>query len=234
VIGPLPATFDATRDALHRLAAYVISPAQRLATGNEIVLCPTHGGFGTPPFGPDGRVVRVDGADLVDESSSHARRETITSLNAAALLFGIAPDVAQQDDADVPPHGDLDAPLAIDPAAARALAEWYAFAEDVLGQVIAEARPQDAVTPAVRLWPEHFDADINIGDEAAGLRGGYGASPGDGNSAEPYIYVTVWAGPPDDAFWNAEGFPGAWMRHSEPESTDRASSELFLRSDWPD
>lgn len=215
VIGALPSTFGHTRIALHRLAAYVVSPAQRLVTGNEIVLRPTPGGFGTPPFGPDGRVVRIDGTDLVDESPSGVRRASITSLNAAARLCGIVPDVAQQERADVPPHGDLDAPLGIDPAAARALADWYALAEDVLGQIIAEARPQDAVTPSVRLWPEHFDAAIDVGDEAAGLRGGYGASPGDVNSSEPYIYATVWAGPPDDAFSNAEGFRGAWMRHSE-------------------
>ena len=45
----LPATFATTRDALHRLAVYVISPAQRLANG-EIILRATPGGFSTFPF----------------------------------------------------------------------------------------------------------------------------------------------------------------------------------------
>ena len=74
MIQALPSTFAQTRDALHHLAVYVISPTQRLATGNEIVLRPTPAGFGTPPFGPDDRAVRVDG-----------------SLNDAARLCGIAP-----------------------------------------------------------------------------------------------------------------------------------------------
>jgi hypothetical protein len=231
VIGPLPPTFAETRDALHRLAVYVISPAQRLATGSEIVLRPVPGGFGTPAFGKDARVVRVDGTDLVDESRRHERREPITSLAAAARLCGIEPDVAQEDSFDVPPHGDLDAPLPVDPAGARALADWYALAGDVLDELRREARPEDGATPGVRLWPEHFDAAIDLGDEAAGLRGGYGASPGDGNGAEPYLYATVWAGPPDDPFWNAKGFGGAWMRHSEllASGDPRAAALGFFR-----
>jgi hypothetical protein len=231
VIGPLPPTFTETRKALHALAAYVISPTQRLATGNEIVLRPTPGGFGTPPFGPDDRVVRVEGMNLVDQSAAGEKHEAITSLNAAAAFCGIAPDVAQQDNPDIPPHGDLDAPLAIDPDSARALADWYAMAAFVLGEIVREARPEDAVTPWAHLWPEHFDAAIDIGDDVAGLRGGYGFSPGDHNSDEPYIYATVWAGPPADAFWNAQGFQGAWMKHSELLATGdpRAAALAFFR-----
>jgi hypothetical protein len=224
VIGPLPPNFSDTRKALHSLAAYVISPTQRLATGNEIVLRPTPGGFGTPPFGPDDRVVRVDGTELVDQSAAGEKREPTTSLNAAAAFCGIAPDVAQQANPDIPRYGDLDAPLTIDPDGVRALADWYALANEVLGSVIVEARPEDAVTPWVHLWPEHFDAAIDLGEEAAGLRGSYGFSPGDANSAEPYIYATVWAGPPDDAFWNAQGFRGAWMKHSELVATGDPSA----------
>jgi hypothetical protein len=231
VISTLPSTYTATREALHRLAVYVISPVQRMVTGNEIVLRRTPGGFGTPAFGPDGRVVRVDGVELVDESPAGETREPITSLSAAARLCGIEPDVAQEEGGDVPPHGDLDETLSVDPAAAQAVADWFALAEDVLGEIIREARPEDAVTPWPHLWPEHFDAAVDIGDEAANLRGGYGFSPGDVNSAEPYIYATVWAGPPDDAFWNAEGFRGAWMKHSELVATGdpRVAALSFFR-----
>src|SRR4051812_50072187 len=56
--------FVRTREALHRVAEKVVSPARVEATGNEIALMVTPGGFGTPPF-PDGGQVRVEGTDLV-------------------------------------------------------------------------------------------------------------------------------------------------------------------------
>ena len=48
---------------------------------------------------------------------------------------------------------------------------------------------------AVQLWPEHFDLGCNID----GVN--FGASPGDGYSPEPYIYV----GP-----WNSDGLGGEY------------------------
>jgi hypothetical protein len=198
---PLPPAFAETRDALHRLAVYVISPAQRLCNG-EIILRATEGGFSTFPFG-GGRVIGVDGADLLVDGARHA----IGSLNDAARLVGIAPDVAQQDQFDVPPHGDLDEPLAVSAEAARALGAWYAFATDVLDAVRAGAPPEDDAT-GVRIWPEHFDAAIDMGDQAAGRRATYGASPGDHHQGEPYIYASPWAGR-IDAFFDAPSFKGA-------------------------
>jgi hypothetical protein len=49
------------------------------------------------------------------------------------------------------------------------------------------------------LWPEHFD----VGMTAAGIN--YGASPGDDQIPDPYLYVGPHDGPPpgDPAFWNA-------------------------------
>ena len=154
-LAPLPAEFAGTRDALHRLAVYVISPAQRLQNG-EIVLRCTAGGFSTFAF--DGRVIGVDGADLVVDGVRHP----IGSLNDTARLAGIAPDVAQQEEFDVPPHGDLDEPLAVDAAAARALGARYAFATEVLDDLRADAGPADDAS-IVRIWPEHFDAAIDLG-----------------------------------------------------------------------
>jgi hypothetical protein len=202
----LPATFATTRDALHRLAVYVISPAQRLVNG-EIILRATPGGFSTFPF--DGRVVGVDGGELVVDGG----RFPIGSLSAAAAAAGIAPDTAQQEQFDVPPHGDLDAPLGVDPAAARALGEWYAFATDALEALRAGAAPADDVT-IVRIWPEHFDAAIDMGDGDAGRRATYGASPGDGHHAEPYVYASPWAGR-IDGFFDDPGFRGAARTHSQ-------------------
>jgi hypothetical protein len=202
---PLPETFAETRAALHRLAVYVISPAQRLANG-EIILRSTPGGFSTFPFG--GRTIGVDGAELVVDGARHP----IGSLNAAARLAGIAPDVGQQEQFDVPPHGDLDEPLTVDAAAARALARWFAFATGILDELRSEAGPDENAT-IVRIWPEHFDAAIDAGAEAAGRRATYGASPGDGHHAAPYLYVSPWAGR-IDPFFDDPGFRGAARTYS--------------------
>jgi hypothetical protein len=217
----LPATFATTRDALHRLAVYVISPAQRLSNG-EIILRATPGGFSTFPFG--GRVVGVDGAELVVDD----RRFPIGSLNAAADAVGVAPDVGQQEQFDVPPHGDPDAPLEVDAEGARALGGWYAFATDVLDALRAEAADGDDAT-IVRIWPEHFDAAIDMGDGDAGRRATYGASPGDGHHAEPYLYASPWAGR-IDGFFDDPGFRGAARTYSQlaAEADPRGAALAFL------
>ena len=219
---PLPETFAETRDALHRLAVYVISPAQRLVNG-EIIMRATPGGFSTFPF--DGRVVGVDGADLIVNGARHP----IGSLNDAARLAGIEPDVGQGAQFDVPAHGDLDAPLPVDAAAARALGDWFAFATDVLAAVRAEAGPEEDAT-MVRIWPEHFDAAIDAGEEAAGKRATYGASPGDGHHPEPYLYASPWAGR-IDRFFDDPGFRGAARTHSQLAGSPdpRAAATAFLR-----
>jgi hypothetical protein len=221
-LAPLPEAFATTRDALHRLAVYVISPAQRLVNG-EIIMRATPGGFSTFPF--DGRVIGVDGAELVVDGARHP----IGSLNAAARAAGIEPDVGQQEQFDVPPYGDLDEPLAVDEAAARALAGWYAFATDVLEAVRAEAGPGEEAT-IVRIWPEHFDAAIDAGDQAAGRRGTYGASPGDGHHAEPYLYASPWAGR-IDPFFDDPGFGGATRTYTQLAATPDAGAAgtAFLR-----
>ena len=108
---PLPPSYATTRDALHRLAVYVISPAQRLVN-DEIVMRPTPGGFSTFPF--DGRIIGVAGDELVIDGARHP----IGSLNEAAAVVGIQPDVGQAEQFDVPPPGDLDEQLSVDATAA--------------------------------------------------------------------------------------------------------------------
>lgn len=221
-LAPLPEAFPETRDALHRLAVYVIAPAQRLVNG-EIIMRATPGGFSTFPF--DGRVIGVDGAELVVDGA----RYPIGSLNAAARLAGIEADVGQQEQFDVPPHGDLDERLAVDAAASRALGDWYAFATDVLDAIRAEAAAEEDAT-IVRIWPEHFDAALDAGDQAAGKRATYGASPGDRDHAEPYLYASPWAGR-IDPFFDDPAFRGAARTYSHlagsPDS--RAAAIAFLR-----
>ncbi len=80
---PLPAAFATTREELHRVAEQVVSPARVAATGNEIALEATPGGFGTPPF-PGGGRVRVEGAELVVEEAGGAENRTQLGVDPAA------------------------------------------------------------------------------------------------------------------------------------------------------
>ena len=97
----------------------------------------------------------------------------------------------------------------VDPAAARWLGDFYAFAlavlEDLRGHVTADE-------PVI--WPEHFDYAITAGDEAAGSRANYGCSPGDEHHPEPYLYVGPWVARQGEV-WNATGFAGAELGLSE-------------------
>src|SRR4051812_7078920 len=146
--------FVRTRDALHRVAEHIVSPARVAATGHEIALMVTPGGFGTPPF-PDGGGVRVDGTELVvRDATGMERRTPLTSLAAAAEFAGV--------------HADQE-PLDIEPEQAARLAEFYAFAQRVLATLHAEA----ASPSEIHLWPEHFDVAFDAGSV------NYGASPGD-------------------------------------------------------
>jgi hypothetical protein len=198
--GPLPDRFAETVGELHRLAVYVVSPAQRLVNG-EIVMRASPGGFATFDFG--GRTVAIDGDELVVDGIRHP----ITTLRCAAAAVGIEPDVGQQELFDVPPHGDLDEPLRVDATAALVLGEWYGYVSAALEDVCALAGPSDDAS-SVRIWPEHFDAAVDIGDEAASHRATYGGSPGDGQHDEPYLYVSPWAGR-IDPFFDDPGFAGA-------------------------
>ncbi|MBW3667500.1 MAG: hypothetical protein KY394_07900, partial [Actinobacteria bacterium] len=73
----------------------------------------------------------------------------------------------------------------------------------------------------VQLWPEHFDAATEMGDQEAGERASYGASPGDEDHPEPYIYVSAW-GEIDrsDPYWNDEAFNGASLSYGELAEAD--------------
>jgi len=119
----------------------------------------------------------------------------------------------------------------VDPAAAAALATWFAFATGVLEELLADAGPSLAPAP-LQLWPEHFDVAIVLGDEAAGRRASYGASPGDEEHEEPYLYVSAWAEPPAGPLWNATAFPGAELGYADLIATAdrRATAHEFFRT----
>jgi hypothetical protein len=191
----VPTGLVATREALHAVAERVVSPLRVQATGNEIALTPAPGGFGTLEL-PSGGRVSVSGTEIV---AADGRRAELTSLRDAARHVGLRA-------ADELP-GE---PLAIDPAAAGYLAELFAFAGDALDALAAEV---DDPSPAY-LWPEHFDVAIEGGDEAAGTRATYGASPGDEHHPEPYLYVGPWVAR-EGELWQATGFAGAEVAYRE-------------------
>jgi hypothetical protein len=121
-------------------------------------------------------------------------------------------------------------PTEVDEASSRSLGDFYGFACSVLEQLRADALETEGSW--VRLWPEHFDIAVELGDDGAGKRANFGASPGDENHDEPYLYV----GPfntdlASGELWNATGFPGAELRYSEllaAEDQRRAALD-FLR-----
>jgi hypothetical protein len=187
VLDPLPASYTSTREAMHALAEHVLASARYRVDGH-IGLMPTSHGFGTPLFG-DGERVRVDGIELVHERPGTTTRVGITTLGDAARFLGIpggAPtEVYKPVTAFMP-----DAPLGVDSAAAAALAAWFAFVAQLVEEVVEEYRAQP--TSTLTIWPEGFDCAVEIGDEGSGTRANYGGSPGDGGSAEPYLYVGPW------------------------------------------
>jgi hypothetical protein len=189
MLPPLPPAYEATRNALHAVAEQVVAAAYWHAT-THIGLRPTPRGFGTPLFG-DGERVRVDATALVHERAGATRRHELTTLTAAAAFLGVplgAPTVYP-----AATHLAPDAPLAVDRDGALALADWYALSAALLNDLRA-AHPEVPSTE-LQIWPEHFDLACEVGEGGTGSRANYGASPGDQDIAEPYLYV----GPHDRA-----------------------------------
>jgi hypothetical protein len=166
--------------------------------------------------------------DVVVDDDGATHTAPVTTVAAAAVLAGIEPGAPGDVYAPATPLTP-DAPLALDKSAAAFLGAWYGFAASVLEQVRAES---DADDPSrVQLWPEHFDLSVDLGDEQAGARGTYGASPGDDDNPDPYLYVTHWADVAPDPYWNEEHFPGARLSVTvladAPDQRDAALT--FLR-----
>jgi hypothetical protein len=200
--------FAATRHALHTVAEHVLARARYEANG-KIGLRFTRHGFGTPWFrhGDQDAQVRVENGRVIVRCGDETRSAEITTVAAAAELAGIEPGAPANVYAPETPL-EPDAVLVVDDSSARFLGEWYGFAASVVEQVRAEASPADQPS-RVQLWPEHFDLSIDLGDEPAGGRGTFGASPGDDAHSSPYLYVTHWSPVPADEYWNATSFEGA-------------------------
>jgi hypothetical protein len=117
----------------------------------------------------------------------------------------------------------------VDLAAATALGDYYGLACSALEQLRADEIDGDA--SIVQLWPEHFDIAIDLGSESAGQRATFGASPGDDDHPEPYLYVTPWTAEVSGELWNATGFKGAELGYSELIAADnqRRAALDFMR-----
>jgi hypothetical protein len=218
----LPQGYAATRNALHRVAEEIVAPARK--PQNEIALTQTPGGFGTPEFEHDGRriQVRVEGDQIVVETDGTITSAPITNMAETARLVGeeLLPGGMPDDESD----------LGVDSEAAAALGAFYELSAEVLETFKGEL-PEEAEPSSTNLWPEHFDIAFEAGSEEAGSRANYGASPGDENHPEPYLYVGPWSGEAEGELWNAKGFTGAEMDYAElVEAHDPRSAALeFFR-----
>jgi hypothetical protein len=229
---PLPArdAFAPTRAAWHTLAEHVLARARYDANG-KIGLRYTRRGVGTPWFRHHDRdaQVRIEGTNLVVHEDGETRSAPLTTVAAAAELARIQPGAPEEVYAPATTL-ERDAPLVLDARSVEFFGAWFGFAASVLEQIRAEADPVDEPS-RVQLWPEHFDLSVDLGDENAGHRGTFGASPGDDVDRDPYLYVTHWADVGADDYWDEEHFPGASLTvvslAAAPDQ--RASALTFLR-----
>jgi hypothetical protein len=189
---PTRTSFADTREALHQVAEHLLAAAQFAQVGT-IRLRHRPGGFGTAQALQDDRHLAVADGRLVVTQAGRTRRLPLTTLRRLAQDLGLT---AGLDPSAYPPATPFrpDAPLLVDDGDARLIGRWYGLADEAL-----RAFARSAECPAVPvIWPEHFDIAITV--DAVN----YGASPGDGDYPEPYLYVGPHAGAPArDAFWNA-------------------------------
>jgi hypothetical protein len=220
-----------TREAWHALAEHVLASARHRATG-RIGLVVVPGGFGTPPFaagaGGDDEEIQVIQRELVVRRGETTRSAPIRTLREAATLVGITPGAPTEVFRPTTAL-DPDEYLDVDDSAATALASWFALGWNILNELCGQVDATESPSTA-QLWPEHFDASVDLGNAAAGQRGTFGVSPGDLAHPAPYLYVTHWADAPDDPFWNATTFRGARIPYiaiqTAPDPT-AAAHEFF-------
>jgi hypothetical protein len=193
-----PQAFATTRASWHALAEHVLARARWEATGH-IGLRADPEGVATPYYGDECRAL-LTVAGIEREQYGERAVAPITTLAAAAAWIDVTPGAPRDVYTRTTPF-EPDARLSVDTGATHLLAQWYAFAKDVLDRWRAEHRGDEP--SLVQLWPEHFDVAVELGNADAGARANYGASPGDAAIAEPYLYVGPWTmDGRDDPFWN--------------------------------
>lgn len=208
------------------MAEHVLAAARYNAEG-RIGLRAAPGGYSTPPYERSGVVeeLRVAADELHVHRDGAEITHPLTTIAAAANAVNIEPGAPAH---VYTPYTSLEpaAPLTVDLRAAEILASWFALGWSVLEELAGTARVNDA-PPEITLWPEHFDAAVELGSADVGARGTFGVSPGDHEHLEPYLYVTHWAGVPTDLFWNDAAFAGASLGYGILRaSTDPSSAAL--------
>ena len=226
-LGPLhrlertPIGLAPTRRSLHALARRILGPLRDRAQEHPGLRW-TRGGFGTPFFGADSQV-RVELGDLVVESRFRERRAPITTLAAAADLIGfhLTGDETECEAA----------PLEVDLDSARFIGNFLGFATNVLEQLRADV-PPDYEPSRVELWPHSFTLLVEVGMEHAGRRAQFGASLGDKDHPEPYLFVTPLDVRPTGELWQAGPFAGAELSYTTllAAPDQRACALDFVRS----
>lgn len=193
-----PGDVAATREALHAVCEHVLAAALYAET-RHIGLRVVPGGFATPAFGADDRVVTLGAERLTVTDHNVTRSGPYPTLRAAAQLVGIEPGLPA---GIYPPATPLlpDAPLTVDTAAAAAIIDWYVRVSDALSTFAPDSQQT--------LWPEHFDVAIRR-DEC-----NFGGLAGDGTIADKYVYV----GPPS--------IPAADPFFTEPFGAARTWSQV--------
>jgi hypothetical protein len=222
-----PGRLAVTRRSWHTVAEHVLAPF-RFQACSKIGLRYTPGGMGIP-FVRSGGVdvqLRVDESGLVADRGSETRAP-LTTVRATADAAGVAVG-ARTGLYEPTTAGEPDEPLPVDGDSAARLADWFGFGASVLEEMRAAA--PDGSSTRVQLWPEHFDLSIDLGDEAAGQRGTFGASPGDDRHPLPYLYVTHWGPVAEDPYWDDSAFGGASLGYDRlvgAEDQRRAALEFL-------
>ncbi|MFV1989186.1 MAG: hypothetical protein ACC652_00420 [Acidimicrobiales bacterium] len=217
-----PAHLGATRQSLHALGEYLMSPYRRSVNG-KIGLRYTYGGIGTP-FVLGDRQLRIDESGLWLEGPEGVQNIPMNSLRVAGEAIGILPaPLTDLYESDL--RVDIDAALILDRGSISFIGEWFGFATSVLEQLRAEADAEDAALTRVQIWPEHFDLAIELGTDSA--RASLGASPGDDKHEGPYFYVAPWSSPPPSAYWDGHGFVGAQLELSALTDVDDQRSAVL-------
>jgi hypothetical protein len=217
--------FVATRLALHAVGEHVLCAARYAAVG-RIGLRQVPGGFATPHFGDDRRLLVV-GTDIVHEQDGEAESAPLRTLGEAAEFAGVALGAPTEVFTPTTAFADDD-PLPIDPGDAGTVAEWFALGDRVLARWRAERTATGDTPTRAQLWPEHFDLACDLGDSDAS-RANYGFSPGDGAIGEPYVYVGPWTAtrPGDEphVFWDQPW--GASLRRSQLVGVDDPAGRVL-------
>lgn len=159
---------------------------------------------------------------LAEGATTHSMVLDGASLAEVAEFVGLTLDPTFSVGHDTPSFDPMEA-LHIDASASVAIGAWFSFASGLL-DVVASLRPSGDVD-RLRLWPEHFDLGLAL-DASPTARVNIGASAGDDEIDEPYLYLAPWGeARPDrvpDGYWNASF--GAALTHGVVSSARDATT----------